>query len=96
MPLLMVRAATPTDFKLIAMLAIWVSCCRLTFRQMLVGCQQQATALAAVHRKGMVHHDFRMGNILVSPAADAWLLSDFGNAAPATLDGAPNIVTEAL
>ena len=32
---------------------------------MVVGCQQLAEALAAVHAEGIMHHDCRLGNLLL-------------------------------
>ena len=71
-------------------------CCRFTLRQALVGCHQQAAALAAVHEEGIVHNDFRLANVLFSLAGHAWLLSDFGSAAERTCHGQPNILHEIL
>lgn len=70
--------------------------CSPTVRQIVVGCQQLATALVAAHSKGIVHHDVRAGNVLVSTDEDFWLLADFGNAAPTTVGNAADILSQAL
>ena len=51
---------------------------------MVLVCQWLAQALAAAHAEGIVHHgyDFCLGNVLLSLAGNAWLLSDNGSAAP--------------
>ncbi len=43
-----------------------------------------------------MHHDCRLGNLLLKLAGHAWPFSDFGFAAPAAFQGRPNFVNEPL
>ena len=49
-----------------------------------------------MHAEGIMHHDCRLGNLLLKLAGHAWPLSDFGFAAPAAFQGRPNFVNEPL
>ena len=61
--------------------------CRLSVRQVVVGCHQLASALAATHSKGIVHQDVRPHNIMDTMDGSTWKLVDFGNALLSVEDG---------
>ncbi|DBB04741.1 TPA: hypothetical protein ACH3X3_010044 [Trebouxia sp. C0006] len=48
-----------------------------------------------MHAEGIMHHDCRLGNLLLKLAGHAWPLSDFGFAAPAAFQGASGSVLTA-
>lgn len=59
---------------------------------MVVDLHHIAAALAHMHSQGLIHHDVRPSNVMLTPGGDAWCLIDLGNAAPVCKDGSPNIL----
>lgn len=69
----------------------------MTLQQILVGLQQLASAMAHMHSRGIVHHDVRKANVLLTLGGDALCLVDLGNAAyKHKLNGARNTMSESL
>ena len=76
-------------------LGLW--CRRLSIREVVVGCQHVAAAVAHILSYGYVQHNLQPANIALSLAGDRLCVMDFGNTAPCQkLDGSPTVLQECL